>query len=955
MNMKFTNLLFCLLSVFCSAFAQVPTNGLVAYYPFNGNANDESGNGNNGTVHGASLAADRFGKVNSAYAYGDLSQYVLCPDVFDYKNRSVSVWFNSTGLTNSQLIYCYDNTGLSYGFDQLELVNNNGVSLLVFKTCDGVQRLNVDISLNEWHNAITVFSNGVTTFYLDGVFVGQFQYSSYYTSGDGVNNFIIGSSRLLENGSDQHFIGLIDEVRIYNRALTEVEVQSLYNENRVNLSLGLVAYYPFNGNANDESGNGNNGTVYGASLTTDRFGKVNSAYAFDGISNYILAESTSNLNNNNYTYSFWVNSKTIKPCSFIMELGYTDLWYSQSFGVNNNYLSTSGWSANSANTNDSRINFQTGTVPTYNVWHNVVMQRSDNLVSIYEDGKLLSSEVVKGLSPYYNSPLSFYIGTRSNWATNPGNFFFGGLIDDIRIYNRALNPAEITALNSITTDSVIAGDVIADKEQIIEIPIYTNYSLSPENVISYQFDVDYDVTKLEYVGNSTVGTIAEGGSVSVNVASAGKLKVGYMNSSALVGTGNILKLQFKTIDYATTLVQLSNFYFNTKSITNIKNSVVTIADLVSPAADVIINQVSDTVNMGDTLLLTATFTEPMRNSPLPQISFSGAVTLTPTAMVMVNDTVFTYQYVVPKAQGKVLISLGTGKDLYGNTLISTPKTGNSFVIRSISYGDVDADGKIMAFDAALALQHSVNVSPVDYPLPWKAWRVETANVDGVGLVTANDAALILKYSTGIVSDFPACRSFKEKALLLNSADVIITLENNELVFRSKGKLFGLNIFYSDSSSLLGKPYILINNVMNIISIEGDKTAIGIATAYAPDENTALIRIPVLSTKSEDLQFCMNINTETTVKSLSTTTGLSDQKVDILKVYPNPVDEILNIEIPSDFKDALISIYAIDGRLVYSQKAGSANAKVNVDSLAKGVYTVIVTASDKTSATKFIKK
>jgi hypothetical protein len=50
---------------------------------------------------------------------------------------------------------------------------------------------------------------------------------------------------------------------------------------------GLVGWWPFNGNANDESGNGNNGTVNGATLTTDRFGNANSAYDFDGVSNYI--------------------------------------------------------------------------------------------------------------------------------------------------------------------------------------------------------------------------------------------------------------------------------------------------------------------------------------------------------------------------------------------------------------------------------------------------------------------------------------------------------------------------------------------------------------------------------------------------------------------------------------------------------------------------------------------
>ena len=54
---------------------------------------------------------------------------------------------------------------------------------------------------------------------------------------------------------------------------------------QINLDSGLVAHYPFNGNANDESGNGNDGTVNGATLTTDRFGNANKAYSFDGVSN----------------------------------------------------------------------------------------------------------------------------------------------------------------------------------------------------------------------------------------------------------------------------------------------------------------------------------------------------------------------------------------------------------------------------------------------------------------------------------------------------------------------------------------------------------------------------------------------------------------------------------------------------------------------------------------------
>jgi len=56
---------------------------------------------------------------------------------------------------------------------------------------------------------------------------------------------------------------------------------------QADLSDGLIAYYPFNGNANDESGNGNNGTINGATLTTDRFGNTNCAYSFDGVNDYI--------------------------------------------------------------------------------------------------------------------------------------------------------------------------------------------------------------------------------------------------------------------------------------------------------------------------------------------------------------------------------------------------------------------------------------------------------------------------------------------------------------------------------------------------------------------------------------------------------------------------------------------------------------------------------------------
>ena len=73
---------------------------------------------------------------------------------------------------------------------------------------------------------------------------------------------------------------------------------------------GLVAFYPFDGNANDASGNGNNGTVYGAVLTTNQFGTPNSAYYFNGVTNYISVPNFMAANANSHTLSVWIKANS---------------------------------------------------------------------------------------------------------------------------------------------------------------------------------------------------------------------------------------------------------------------------------------------------------------------------------------------------------------------------------------------------------------------------------------------------------------------------------------------------------------------------------------------------------------------------------------------------------------------------------------------------------------------
>ena len=84
-----------------------------------------------------------------------------------------------------------------------------------------------------------------------------------------------------------------------------VEINDPCSAPNGNLSQGLIGWWPFCGNANDEAGNGNNGTVNGATLTTDRFGNPNGAYEFDGVDDYIDLEVISNIEpNSDYSWSF---------------------------------------------------------------------------------------------------------------------------------------------------------------------------------------------------------------------------------------------------------------------------------------------------------------------------------------------------------------------------------------------------------------------------------------------------------------------------------------------------------------------------------------------------------------------------------------------------------------------------------------------------------------------------
>ncbi len=210
---------------------------------------------------------------------------------------------------------------------------------------------------------------------------------------------------------------------------------------------GMVAYYPFNGNALDKSGNGNDGISYNATITQDRFGNPSSAYSFNGTNSYIQVPYSSQFNlsqSSGFSVVLWFNpAATQRPIYVLIDKSHNPPsawntgWVIQCmndgvYGVNNFGF----WFGNGS----TMTNGANGTCFFDNKWHLVVATFDGLKTNFYIDGNLTGNSLLSGTPSTTNYPL--LIGRV--YAYNSG--FFKGDIDDIRIYNRALSASEVSQL-----------------------------------------------------------------------------------------------------------------------------------------------------------------------------------------------------------------------------------------------------------------------------------------------------------------------------------------------------------------------------------------------------------------------------------------------------------------------------------------------------------------------------
>ena len=204
-------------------------NGLVAYYPLDGNAIDESGNNYNGITFGTVMTEDRFDHSGKALLFSGTNSYINLHCNLDYPLRTINLWFYADSIDQiARHIYISDNPKLRYGFTQIKIMTINGTKQIRSSAGvpGGVAEGNSIVSEKEWYMITLVVDSNETRHYLDGSLIGKFA-NGYMTSNAGDTSALLGVSREY----DRYFEGKLDDVRIYKRALSEAEIKKLISKN----------------------------------------------------------------------------------------------------------------------------------------------------------------------------------------------------------------------------------------------------------------------------------------------------------------------------------------------------------------------------------------------------------------------------------------------------------------------------------------------------------------------------------------------------------------------------------------------------------------------------------------------------------------------------------------------------------------------------------------------------
>ena len=448
-----------LLLAFCASFFTMSTvfanlgDQLILHYPLDGNATDMSVSGVDGIVHGATPTVDRNGKVNGAYEFDGVDDYIQIPSNAALEQQfpiTVSLWMymeDSSEIGNRMFLadtsyagYYLVMSGSEPGKVTLHFGNNNpgggGGPIYARRTLSSSYKLN---SKRWYHIAGVIRGANDMELYINGTRDAAATYSGnansmVFSPQDGA----VGKST-----GTLFFRGKLDDIRVWNRSLAASEVTELY------LNQDLILHYNFNGNANDNSGLGNHGVINGASMTTDAYGNANSAYEFDGVDDYIQIPMNPTLQQElPITMAMWVyldDSSDINNRMLLIDTAYAGYYMTMS-GLNPAQVAISFGNNNPSGGGgplQARRTLTSSVLLNSQKWHYVVgVIRGFNDMELYIDG-------VRDMSATYSGGATsmVYSNVHDGAVGAHNNTYFKGKLDDIRVWKRALDSTEITKLN----------------------------------------------------------------------------------------------------------------------------------------------------------------------------------------------------------------------------------------------------------------------------------------------------------------------------------------------------------------------------------------------------------------------------------------------------------------------------------------------------------------------------
>ena len=290
----------------------MPTNGLVGWWPFNGNANDESPIGNNGAVNGAVLTMDRNGIPNSAYAFDGSSSTINCsnPSIPQNSSFSISFWINPSSVSGVQEFF-HQNVwpGAFY-------VGINGGNM---RCGDYWQNTGVSINSMQWQHFIIV-RNYMTNveIYLNGTLQASLS-NDISLGGNTTDPLVFGKQY---GGNAEYYNGILDDVGIWDRVLSQSEILNLYNGCQLsvntqptNQAVNINNSAQFVVGSSDQSATFQWQTDLGVG-----FQNLNNVGQYSGTTNDTLTIANTTLSNNNQPFRCIVSSGSCTDTSAVAVL-----------------------------------------------------------------------------------------------------------------------------------------------------------------------------------------------------------------------------------------------------------------------------------------------------------------------------------------------------------------------------------------------------------------------------------------------------------------------------------------------------------------------------------------------------------------------------------------------------------------------------------------------------------